>query len=304
MDYILQTHALEKSYGHFKALKGLSMKVPKGSIYGFIGKNGAGKTTLIRILCGLQRPTAGGYALFGRKHSDRNIVKSRRRMAAIVETPSIFPELSATENLIQQHRILGLPSYEGLEEILRLTGLSSAGRKKAGHFSLGMRQRLGIAVALVGDPDFLALDEPVNGLDPQGIIEVRELILTLNRERQITFLISSHILDELSRIATHYGFIDSGRLVKEISKESLDASCRKCLRIEVSDTKALARILDQEQLEYKILSQTKADVFDQITVSKLALSLAKEGCDVLSMQERNESLESYYLNLLGGGGHA
>ena len=167
-----------------------------------------------------------------------------------------------------------------------------------------MRQRLGIAVALVGDPDFLALDEPVNGLDPQGIIEVRELILTLNRERQITFLISSHILDELSRIATHYGFIDSGRLVKEISKESLDASCRKCLRIEVSDTKALARILDQEQLEYKILSQTKADVFDQITVSKLALSLAKEGCDVLSMQERNESLESYYLNLLGGGGHA
>ena len=144
----------------------------------------------------------------------------------------------------------------------------------------------------------------MNGLDPQGIIEVRELILTLNRERQITFLISSHILDELSRIATHYGFIDSGRLVKEISKESLDASCRKCLRIEVSDTKALARILDQEQLEYKILSQTKADVFDQITVSKLALSLAKEGCDVLSMQERNESLESYYLNLLGGGGHA
>lgn len=166
-----------------------------------------------------------------------------------------------------------------------------------------MRQRLGIAVALAGDPDFLVLDEPVNGLDPQGIIEMRELILTLNQKRQITVLISSHILDELSRLATHYGFIDSGRLVKEISAEELEAACRKCVCMEVSDTRALARVLDEMQVEYKILSDTRADVYAQIKISELTLKLSKVGCEVISMQERNESLESYYVRLVGGGSY-
>lgn len=301
MDYILTTDALCKYYGSFKALHGLSMSVPKGAIYGFIGKNGAGKTTLIRLICGLQEPSSGSYTLYGRKNTDREVVKSRRRMGAIVETPSIYLNMTAEDNMKQQYRILGLPSFDGLQEILELVGLSDTGRKKAKHFSLGMRQRLGIAIALAGDPDFLVLDEPVNGLDPQGIIEIRELILKLNRERQITVLISSHILDELSKLATHYGFIDNGHMVKEMSAEELEASCRKCVRMEVSDTKALARLLDARNIEYKILSDTHADVYAKVNVSKLALALAEDKCELISMQERDESLESYYVSLVGGG---
>lgn len=239
MDYVLRTNALSKYYKDVKVLNGLSMNVPKGAIYGFIGKNGAGKTTLIRLICGLQEPTSGSYTLYGRKNTDKEIVKSRRRMGAVVETPSIYLDMTAEDNLKQQYRILGLPSYDGLTDILKLVGLENTGKKKTKNFSLGLRQRLGIAIALVGDPDFLVLDEPVNGLDPQGIIEVRELILKLNRERQITALISSHILDELSKLATHYGFIDNGRIVKEMSAADLEASCQKSVRIKVSDINVL-----------------------------------------------------------------
>jgi ABC-2 type transport system ATP-binding protein len=167
-----------------------------------------------------------------------------------------------------------------------------------------MRQRLGIAVALCGDPDFLVLDEPVNGLDPQGIVEIRELILKLNRERQITVLISSHILDELSKLATHYGILDQGRMVKELSAQELEQVCRKCVRMEVTDTKALARVLDAMNLEYKIISETTADVFAKVNVTHLAAALATENCEVLSMQEHDETLESYYLSLVGGGENA
>ena len=223
MDYVLTTQGLTKHYGRFKALDGLTMAVPKGSIYGFVGKNGAGKTTLIRVICGLQTPTAGTYALYGTDSREKAIAKVRRRMGAVVETPSIYLDMTAKENLKQQYRVLGLPSFEGIDDLLKLVGLEDTGKKKAKNFSLGMKQRLGIAIALAGDPDFLVLDEPVNGLDPQGIIEIRELILKLNRERQITVLISSHILDELSRLATHYGFIDGGRMLKEISADELAA---------------------------------------------------------------------------------
>jgi ABC-2 type transport system ATP-binding protein len=300
MDYVLRTNALSKHYGNFKALNGLSMNVPKGSIYGFVGKNGAGKTTLIRVICGLQEPTSGDYTLYGRKNDDRQIVKSRRRMGAVVETPSIYLDMTAEENLKQQYRIIGLPSFDGIAELLQLVGLENTGKKKAKNFSLGMRQRLGIAIALAGDPDFLVLDEPVNGLDPQGIIEMRELILKLNRERQITVLISSHILDELSKLATYYGFIDHGCIVKEMSAEELDHACRKCVRMEVNNVKALARVLDGMNIEYQILSDTQADVFAKINVSKLAAMLQKENCEISSMQEHDESLESYYISLVGG----
>ena len=195
MEYVLKTNNLCKHYRNFKALNGLSMNVPKGAIYGFVGKNGAGKTTLIRLICGLQLPTSGEFELYGIKNSDKAVSRSRRRMGAVVETPSIYLDMTAEDNLKQQYRILGLPSFDGLAELLELVGLSNTGKKKAKNFSLGMRQRLGIAVALCGSPDFLVLDEPVNGLDPQGIIEIRELILKLNREHQITVLISIHILD-------------------------------------------------------------------------------------------------------------
>lgn len=300
MEYVLTTNALNKHYRNFKALNGLTMHVPKGAIYGFVGKNGSGKTTLIRLICGLQPPTSGEYTLYGVNNSSRDVVKARRRMGAVVETPSIYLDMTAEDNIKEQYRILGLPSFDGIHELLTLVGLQNTGKKKAKNFSLGMRQRLGIAVALAGDPDFLVLDEPINGLDPQGIIEMRELILKLNREKQITVLISSHILDELSRLATHYGFIDGGRMVREISAEEMEAACRKCVRVEVSDTSALCRVLDGMGVEYNVLSENKADIFAKINVSQLTLALAKEKCEVISMQERDESLESFYVSVVGG----
>ena len=300
MEYVLKTNALSKTYKNFKALNGLTMSVPKGAIYGFVGKNGAGKTTLIRLICGLQEPTSGDYSLYGIKNSEKKILKSRRRMGAVVETPSIYMGLSAIDNLKEQYRVLGLPSYDDIPNLLKLVGLENTGNKKAKNFSLGMRQRLGIAIALAGDPDFLVLDEPVNGLDPQGIIEMRELILKLNREHQITVLISSHILDELSRLATHYGFIDGGRMVKEISAAELEAVCRKCVRLEVTNVQTLARVLGEMEIDYNIISDKIADVFTKVNVSKLASVLSKENCELISVQERDESLESYYMNLVGG----
>ena len=303
MDYILETRSLSKHYGRFKALDGKNMHVPKGAIYGLVGKNGAGKTTLIRLICGLQEPSSGSFTLYGTENRDKAIVRARRRMGAVVETPSLYPDMTAEDNLKMQYRVLGLPSFEGIDQLLQLVGLEHTGKKKARNFSLGMKQRLGIAVALAGDPDFLVLDEPVNGLDPQGIIEIRELILKLNRERQISVLISSHILDELSRLATHYGFIDSGRMVKEISAEELDTVCRKCVRLVVSDVKPLARVLDSMGIEYNILSPTQADVFARVNLSGLVNALAKEDCELIAAQERDESLESYYVNLVGGVRH-
>lgn len=299
MEYVLRTNNLCKSYGHFKALNGLTMNVPRGAIYGFVGKNGAGKTTLIRLICGLQYPTAGDFSLYGVPNTEDEINRTRRRMGAVVETPSIYLGMTAEDNLKEQFRILGLPSFDGIKDLLRLVGLENTGRKKARNFSLGMKQRLGIAIALAGDPDFLVLDEPVNGLDPQGIIEIRELILKLNRERQITVLISSHILEELSKLATHFGFIDGGHMIKEISAEELEKACRKCTRVEVSNTGVLARVLDKMGEEYSVISPNQADIYAKINITRLTLALAEEGCELISAAERDESLESYYVSLLG-----
>lgn len=300
MEYVLTTSGLSKKYGKFQALDDLSMHIPKGAIYGFVGRNGAGKTTLIRLICGLQAPTQGAYSIYGIDYTDKAISKSRRRMGAVVETPSIYLDMTAEDNLKQQALILGLPSYDSIPEILKLVGLDNTGKKRVRNFSLGMKQRLGIAVALMGNPDFLVLDEPVNGLDPQGIIEIRELILKLNKEKQITVLISSHILDELSRLATHYGFIDKGRLVKEISATELEAACRKCIKVEVTDTKALVRVLDAEGLEYEVISDTVANIYGKVNLSQLVLALAKEECELISSHEQDESLENYFINLVGG----
>lgn len=304
MEYILETEGLCKSYGHFQALRDLSMHVPKGSIYGFVGKNGAGKTTLIRLICGLQLPTAGSYRLYGTESTAREITKTRKRMGAVVETPAIYYDMTAVENIRQQYRVLGRPGKAGVLELLELVGLGGTGKKKARNFSLGMRQRLGIAVALAGDPDFLVLDEPVNGLDPQGIVEIRELILRLNRERNITVLISSHILDELSRLATHYGFIDRGSMLEEISAKDLENVCRKCVRVTVSDINALVQVLDSMGMEHIIRSDTAADVYGTVDITGLTLALAEKNCKVAAIQEQDETLENYYINLVGGDSHA
>ena len=300
MDYVLQTNGLCKDYRNFKALKDLTMHVPKGSIYGLVGKNGAGKTTLIRIICGLQHPTAGSFTLYHASYGEKELSLARRRMGAVVETPALYGDMTAEDNLRLQNRVLGLPDDSNVPKLLHLVGLENTGRKKVGHFSLGMRQRLGIAAALCGSPDFLVLDEPINGLDPQGIIEVRELLLKLNREYQVTILISSHILDELSRLATFYGFIDSGRMIREISAAEFARSGRKCMHATVSDVKILARILDEKGVEYKVLSDTSADIFGKLNITQLVRALEQEHCELLEVQEKDQSLESYFLALVGG----
>ena len=304
MEYVLETNGLTKRYRACTVLNDLSMHVPKGAIYGLVGRNGAGKTTLIRLICGLQEPSSGSYSLYDVRNSSARISRSRRRMGAVVETPSIYLDMTAFENLGHQYRVLGVPSEAGIDRLLQLVGLEDVGRKKVRNFSLGMRQRLGIAVALAGKPDFLVLDEPVNGLDPQGIIEIRELILKLNREQGITFLISSHILDELARLATHYGFIDAGSMVTEMSSEELERRCRKCVRAEVSSIRTLVQVLDEMGLEYSIAEENKADIYGSFEVTALSAQAAQRGCIIYSMKERDESLESFYMNLIGGARHA
>lgn len=300
MEYCLTVNHLNKAYGKFQALKDLTMHVPKGAIYGFVGKNGAGKTTLIRIICGLQNPTGGSYQLYGTDYSQKELSHVRRRMGAVVETPSVYLNMTAEENLKEQYRILGIPDFSGIGELLELVGLTDTGRKKVKNFSLGMRQRMGIAISLAGNPDFLVLDEPVNGLDPQGIVEMRELILKLNREHQITVLISSHILDELSRLATHYGFIDRGHMVKELSAQELEAACRKSIRLTVSSTKGACHVLDRQKLEYQVISDRELEIYGKISVTELTLALHEADCSILSLREQEESLENYYINLVGG----
>lgn len=303
MEMMLTVHDLTKRYHDFKALDHFSMNVEKGAIYGFVGRNGAGKTTLIRTICGLQAPTQGTYTLLGRKHNDPKIAKSRRKMGAVIETPSLYRELNARENLEVQLRMLGLAESAEIDRLLALVGLSETGRKKVKDFSLGMRQRLAMAVALAGAPDFLVLDEPVNGLDPQGIIEVRELILKLNQKHQVTVMISSHNLDELSRLATVYGFIDHGRMVKEIAADELEKTCRKCVELSVGSVEAAVETLESTGADYRVTAADTVEVYGEIGLSDLLLKLAQNGCAVLSMKARDESLESYYLSLVGGRDH-
>ena len=300
METIFKSEGLCKNYGKFAALNDMNMTIKKGDIYGFVGKNGAGKTTLIRMICGLQFPTGGSFTLMDRKNDDPEISRSRRRMGAVVESPAFYKEMSARDNLIQQYLMLGLPDFKGIDELLELVGLADTGKKKAKNFSLGMRQRLGIAIALCGNPDFIILDEPTNGLDPQGIIDIRELILKLNHEKGITFLISSHILDELSRIASCYGFIDKGHIVREMTAEELRAECRKSIRMKVNDMNGLTRVMEKMGFEYKIIDDDTADIYAEITFSELAKECEKEKCTIITMEEHDESLEAFYLELLGG----
>lgn len=304
MEYALETRGLSKKYGKFQALNGVDIHVPKGSIYGFVGKNGAGKTTLIRLICGLQEPSAGEYFLYGVSSRDRRIWTARGRVGAVVETPSVYLDLTAEDNLKAQYRVLGMPSDRGIEELLDLVGLRGTGNKKAGHFSLGMRQRLGIAIALAGNPDFLVLDEPTNGLDPEGIVELRELLIRLNREMQITILISSHILEELSKLATHYGFIDRGRVLRETTAQEIAKVSRKCIQAEVSDTKVLGRVLDRLHIDYRLSSDTEALIYGDIPITTMVVYLAKEGCRVNRIFNRDEDLETFFINMVGGGDHA
>lgn len=300
MEYILETKNIEKKYGKIKILKNLNMHIPKGAIYGLIGKNGAGKTTLIRLISGLQKPTSGEYTIYNISNNSPRIAESRKRIGGIVETPSICLDMTAEDNLKEQYKIIGLPSYDNLKEILKLVSLNDTGKKTAKHFSLGMKQRLGIAIALVGNPDLLILDEPINGLDPEGIIEIRELILKLNREKGITFLISSHYLDELSKIATHYGIINNGEIIKEIDKKELEKDFRTKVQIKVSNLKEGVKYLEEKQLKYKVISNNTIDIYEKVNTTELIIALSKRNCTVNDFRKNEESLENFYLNLIGG----
>ena len=301
MEYILETQNLEKKYKKVKAVDNLSMHIQKGAIYGLIGRNGAGKTTLIRLICGLQKPTSGTYTIFNIPNTDKKIIKARKRMGAIVETPSIWLDATAEDNLKEQYKVVGLPNYDNLNEILKLVNLAETGNKKAKNFSLGMKQRLGIAIALVGNPDILILDEPINGLDPEGIIQIRELILKLNKERGITFLISSHYLDELSKIATHYGFVNKGKIIQEISKQDLEQKCKRKIEIKVSNEKECVKYLEEKGIQYEVISDKIINIYDKMNISELAIALSNRNCVIDEFQEKEESLENYYINLIGGG---
>jgi len=303
MENILITDNIVKEYGKTRVLDHVSIKIPSGSICGLVGRNGAGKTTLMRIITGLQDPTEGSYSLCGIKNTDKRILSVRRRMGALVDTAALYRNLSAYDNLKLQYINLGLPSFESIPDLLKLVGLEDAGKKKAGRFSLGMRQRLGIALALCGEPDILILDEPVNGLDPQGIIEMRELLIRINREKRTTIVISSHILDELSRLATHFAFIDKGRIIEEISSEELHSRIRKCTRFDTEDIKEMCLLLDDEGLEYE-LSKTSMSVkvFDLKDISGLTLKAAQRGIGISWIQSSDETLESYFINLIGSEG--
>ncbi len=300
MEYCLTTYNLAKSYGRKPVLRNVNMHVERGAIYGFVGKNGSGKTTLIRCVTGLQRPTSGSYELFGVSDSDGASARVRKRIAAIVETPSVYPSLSAKDNMLMQCEILGIADTRSVADILDYVGLSYTDTKKVAKYSLGMRQRLGIALALVGGPDLIILDEPVNGLDPQGIVEIRELILRLNREKNMTVVISSHILGELSKLATHYGFIDAGSIVKEISAKELADKCRKSIYVEVDDIKAFSCAMQSRGIEHRVASDRSAEIYGEITVTELVALLSGYGCSLRTVREQDEDLERYFLDLIGG----
>lgn len=300
MELVLETNNLVKRYKDFKALSCANIHIEKGSIYGLIGKNGAGKTTLIRIICGLQEPTGGDYSIYGSINSSKNIIDARKRMGAIVETPSIYGELSARDNLIEQYQLVGMPSFDGIDELLKLVGLDGVGKKKAKNFSLGMKQRLGIAVSLANNPDFLILDEPINGLDPQGIIEIRELILKLNKEKNITILISSHYLDELSKIATHYGFLDGGSIIQEISSEELLKKLKHRIELKVKNQKDFVRYFEENKISYEVEDSKTINVYEKYNLSKFITELSKKNLIADDIHEIQESLENYYMNLIGG----
>ncbi len=299
MEYLIKTNNLTKKYKNFKVLDNVNLHIEPSSIYGLIGKNGAGKTTLIRIICGLQEPTNGSYSIYGISFKDKKIYEEREKINAIVETPSLILNMTAKENLIHQYKIIGMPSLDGIDEILELVNLKEFKNKKVSNFSLGMKQRLGIALSLATNPDLLILDEPINGLDPEGIIDIRELILKLNKEKGITILLSSHYLDELSKVASHYGFLDKGKLIKEISAQELNQYLRKKVEIEVNNIKEAVKYFEEKNIDYEVLNNSLVYLYGKINISKIILDLAKKNCLVKDIKEKNESLENYFLKVVG-----
>ena len=306
MNYVLKAEALTKIYGHHRALDNFSMHIPKGAIYGLVGKNGAGKTTLLRLICALQEATSGDYTLYGVSSRKHEILNARKQMGAVIETPAIYLDMSAAGNLKEQYRVLGIRSFDTIPQLLKMVGLENTGRKKARNFSLGMKQRLGIGLALVGEPDLLVLDEPINGLDPQGIAEIRDTIQRLRKERNMTICISSHILEELSKIATDYGIIHNGSLLQEITREELMRRCSERMELTLDHPKLAMPVLDSMGFtNFQVADKEHIHIFERLNESAvLNMELAKAGIPVKGISITSEELETYFLNLTGGTDHA
>lgn len=301
-EYVLRTKNIYKKYGKSLALDNINIEIEKGEIYGFIGQNGAGKTTLLRVVTGLTIPTKGTVELFGQS-SEKGLVKSIKRVGAVVESPALFPNMSAYENL-ELHRLQkGIPDKKCIDRTLKLVGLENTGRKKVVNFSLGMKQRLGIAIALLSDPEFLILDEPTNGLDPMGIVELRKLIKRLNREREMTVLISSHILSELHQLATRYGIIHKGGLLEEISASELNQKCRQYLRIKVDNPSKGATVLETElnSTDFEIMPDGIIKLYSHLNdIQRVSLALTKNNLIIEHFSQAGDDLESYFAKLVGG----
>jgi ABC-2 type transport system ATP-binding protein len=304
-DYVLTTSQLSKKYQKNMALDKVSVRIKKGSIYGFIGQNGAGKSTLIRVITGLAYPTAGTFELFG-KSNERDIIEARKRIGTIIEGPALYPQMTAKENL-EAHRLLkGIPGKECIDKTLKLVGLQDTGKKKAKNFSLGMKQRLGLAIALLGDPEFLILDEPINGLDPMGVVEIRELLKKLNREYGITILISSHILSELHLLATHYGIIHKGELLEQLSAKELHEKCQQYLHIKVDDPSKAATLIESRlsAQDFEVMPDGTIKLFASVDLpGKVSKMLTDEGLIIEEFMPMGEDLETYFTNRIGGVQH-
>lgn len=304
MEYLLTTNAITKQYGNLKAVNAISLCIRQGDIYGLIGRNGAGKTTLLKMIGGLAAPTDGSFSLFGK--SGREAREFMSRIGLIIEAPGIYPNLSAADNIRLKCLAMGVRKKNVASELLNTVGLSQVGKKKVKNFSLGMKQRLGLALALVGDPDLIILDEPLNGLDPQGIAEVRDTIYSLNREKHITFIISSHILDELSKIATSYGIIHNGELIEALTHEELMEKCKEKIVLKTDNTKMTCTVLENMGfIDFNVVDSDTIHIFERLTESgDITMALANNGVKTISIFVQNETLENYYLKLTGGVRHA
>lgn len=298
-EYILRTNSLTKKYKNDFALKDVNVTIRRGEIYGLIGQNGAGKTTMLRLITGLAFPTNGSIELF----ESNRMIDAQKRMGAIIENPALFPNMTAYENLEVQRLQKGIPGKECIEKALDLVGLKDTGRKKVKNFSLGMKQRLGLALALLSDPEFIILDEPTNGLDPMGIVELRELLKKLNREKGLTVLISSHILSELYQLATKFGIIHRGQLMEELTAQQLDEKCRQYLRIKVDEPTKGVTILEERLAtnDFEVLPDGTIKLYsylnDVLFVSK---TLTNHGLIIEHLSQNGDSLENYFTKLVGG----
>ena len=299
---VLKTYNITKKYGEQPAVDNVNMTIKKGDIYGFIGQNGAGKTTLIRLITGLIHKSGGEIELLG-VNEENELNKARTMVGSLIESPSLYTNMTARENLEVSRLVRNIPGKKCIDEVLELVGLKDVEKKKVKNFSLGMRQRLGIANALMGNPKLLILDEPINGLDPMGIVEIRELLKKINKEKDMTILISSHILSELSELATTYGIISNGKLIEEITAKQLSEKCRQYIDLKVDDTARAVILLERELgiSDYEVLEDSNIKVFSNLdNVGEVNSLLSRSGIIVESISVKGENLEEYFMNKVGG----